>query len=169
MRTLGIAAAAALATVTASAQDWAVKKLEASPRHQEWAQVKSGERTVHAFVVFPESKSKSTVVIVIHENRGLTDWVRTVADRLASEGYIAIAPDLLSGSRARRRAHEGLREPGRRPRGDRQADPGPGDGGPRRGRRVRPGAARRERQAGGGRVLLGRRARPSATPRTART
>jgi carboxymethylenebutenolidase len=98
MRTLALAATAALATVTASAQDWAIKKLEASPRHQEWAQVKSGERTVHAFVVFPESKSKSTVVIVIHENRGLTDWVRTVADRLASEGYIAIAPDLLSGS-----------------------------------------------------------------------
>jgi carboxymethylenebutenolidase len=98
MRTFGVAAAAALAAVSAPAQDWAVKKLEASPRHQEWAQVKSGERTVHAFVVFPESKSKSAVVIVIHENRGLTDWVRTVADRLAAEGYIAIAPDLLSGS-----------------------------------------------------------------------
>jgi carboxymethylenebutenolidase len=98
MRTLALSAAAVLAAVSGTAQDWAVRKLEASPRHQEWAQVKSGDRTVHAFVVFPESKSKSTVVIVIHENRGLTDWVRTVADRLASEGYIAIAPDLLSGS-----------------------------------------------------------------------
>jgi carboxymethylenebutenolidase len=97
-RTLGLVAAALCVAGATSAQDWAVKKLEASPRHQEWAQVKSGERTVHAFVVFPESKSKSTVVIVIHENRGLTDWVRTVADRLAAEGYIAIAPDLLSGS-----------------------------------------------------------------------
>jgi carboxymethylenebutenolidase len=98
MRTLALSAAGVLAAVSGTAQDWAVRKLEASPRHQEWAQVKSGDRTVHAFVVFPESKAKSTVVIVIHENRGLTDWVRTVADRLASEGYIAIAPDLLSGS-----------------------------------------------------------------------
>lgn len=80
------------------AQDEALKRLESSPRHQEWAQVKSGERTVHAFVVFPEIKEKAPVVIVIHENRGLTDWVRTVADRLAEAGAIAIAPDLLSGA-----------------------------------------------------------------------
>lgn len=80
------------------AQEDALKRLESSPRHQEWAQVKSGERTVHAFVVFPESKAKAPVVIVIHENRGLTDWVRTVADRLAEAGVIAIAPDLLSGA-----------------------------------------------------------------------
>jgi carboxymethylenebutenolidase len=80
------------------AQEDAQKRLESSPRHQEWAQVKSGARTVHAFVVFPESKAKAPVVIVIHENRGLTDWVRTVADRLAEAGVIAIAPDLLSGA-----------------------------------------------------------------------
>ena len=80
------------------AQEDALKRLESSPRHQEWVQVKSGERTVHAFVVFPEVKDKAPAVIVIHENRGLTDWVRTVADRLAEAGAIAIAPDLLSGA-----------------------------------------------------------------------
>jgi carboxymethylenebutenolidase len=80
------------------AQQDELKRLESSPRHQEWAQVQSGERTVHAFVVFPETKDKAPVVIVIHENRGLTDWVRTVADRLAEAGVIAIAPDLLSGT-----------------------------------------------------------------------
>lgn len=84
--------------VTVSAQEWAKAKLEKSPRHQEWVPVKQGTRDVHCFVVYPEVKDKATVVIVLHENRGLTDWVRGVADQLAEAGYIAIAPDLLSGA-----------------------------------------------------------------------
>lgn len=82
---------------SAVAQDWAIERLNESPRHHEWVQVKHGERVVHAFLVFPEVKDKATAVVVIHENRGLTDWVRSVADQLAEHGYIAIAPDLLSG------------------------------------------------------------------------
>lgn len=81
----------------ASAQDWAKQTLDKSPRHGEWVQIKHDNRTVHAFVVYPETKQKAPVVIVIHEIFGLSDWVRTVADRLAENGYIAIAPDLLSG------------------------------------------------------------------------
>ena len=81
---------------SSSGQDWAKKKLEKSPRHHEWVEVKHGDRVVHSFLVFPEVKEKATAVVVIHENRGLTDWVRTVADQLAEAGYIAIAPDLLS-------------------------------------------------------------------------
>ncbi len=50
-----------------------------------------------AFVAYPERKDKAPVVIVIQEIFGLTDWIRAVADRLAAEGFIAIAPDLLSG------------------------------------------------------------------------
>ena len=73
-------------------------RLEKSPRHQEWVQVKNGARVVHCFVVYPERKGKATTVIVIHENKGLTDWVRSVADQLAEAGYVAIAPDLLSGT-----------------------------------------------------------------------
>jgi carboxymethylenebutenolidase len=89
----------ALAAGSAFAQEATVKqRLEKSPRHAEWVAIKVGERTVHAFLVFPEVKTKATAVVVIHENRGLTDWVRTVADRLAEAGYIAIAPDLLSGT-----------------------------------------------------------------------
>jgi carboxymethylenebutenolidase len=84
--------------VPALAQDWARLRLEASTRHQEWVEIKHGDRVVHAFVVYPESKQKAGSVVVIHENMGLTDWVRSVADRLAEAGYIAIAPDLLSGS-----------------------------------------------------------------------
>lgn len=78
-------------------QDWAKQRLDKSPRHQEWVQIKQGARTVHAFLVFPEVKKKALAVVVIHENRGLTDWVRSVADQLAEAGYIAIAPDMLSG------------------------------------------------------------------------
>lgn len=87
----------ALGAAAASAQDFALKRLNSSPRHQEWITVKHGDRAVHAFVVYPESSRKTPVVLVIHENMGLTDWVRGVADQLAEAGYIAIAPDLLSG------------------------------------------------------------------------
>jgi carboxymethylenebutenolidase len=79
-------------------QDWALKKLEASPRHGEWVVLTHGDRKVDAFVVYPEVSEKATSVIVIHEIFGLTDWVRGVADQLAEAGYIAIAPDLLSGA-----------------------------------------------------------------------
>jgi carboxymethylenebutenolidase len=98
MRVAIAVAAGLLSAVPLFAQDEALKQLESSPRHQEWVQVASGARTVHAFVVYPERKDKAPVVMVIHENRGLTDWVRTVADRLAETGVIAIAPDLLSGA-----------------------------------------------------------------------
>lgn len=86
-----------LAAVSASAQDWAKQRLDKSPRHQEWVMVKNGDRTVHAFLVYPEVKNKALAVVVIHEIFGLSDWVRGVADQLAEAGYIAIAPDLLSG------------------------------------------------------------------------
>jgi carboxymethylenebutenolidase len=79
------------------AQDWAKEKLEKSPRHGEWVEVKHGERNVRCFLVFPEVKEKAAAVIVVHEIFGLTEWVRGVADQLAEAGYIAIAPDLLSG------------------------------------------------------------------------
>jgi carboxymethylenebutenolidase len=78
-------------------QPWAKDTLAKSTRHQEWVAIKSGDRTVNAFIVYPEVKSKAPAVIVIHEIFGLSDWVETVADKLAANGYIAIAPDLLSG------------------------------------------------------------------------
>src|SRR5207253_6036071 len=81
----------------AAAQDGAKARLEKSPRHGEWVKVQQGKRNVESFLVFPEVKEKATAVVVIHEIFGLTDWVRSVADQLAEAGYIAIAPDLLSG------------------------------------------------------------------------
>lgn len=73
-------------------------RLETTPRHDEWVTIDSAGRPLHAYVVYPQANRKSGAVLVIHENRGLTDWVRTVADQLAERGYIAIAPDLLSGT-----------------------------------------------------------------------
>jgi carboxymethylenebutenolidase len=73
--------------------------LERSPRHHEWVDIdlpgKGAKLT--AFIAYPERKAKAPIVIVIHEVYGLTDWVRAVADRLAGDGFIAIAPDMLSG------------------------------------------------------------------------
>src|SRR5438552_13469387 len=83
---------------TAAAQDWAKARLEKSPRHLEWIKVKQGDREVNCFIAYPEAKEKATAVVVIHEIFGLSDWVRGVADQLAEAGYIAIAPDLLSGT-----------------------------------------------------------------------
>lgn len=81
----------------ALAQDWAKAKLEKSPRHREWVTVKHDGRSVETFVVYPESKSKTPVVLVIHEIFGMTDWVQELADEVSEAGYIAVAPDLLSG------------------------------------------------------------------------
>jgi carboxymethylenebutenolidase len=86
-----------LSAVAAAGQDWAKQRLEKSPRHQEWVQVKNGSRIVNSFIVYPEVKNKALAVVVVHEIFGMTDWVRSVADQLAEAGYIAIAPDLLSG------------------------------------------------------------------------
>uniref|UniRef100_UPI000A508CB1 dienelactone hydrolase family protein n=1 Tax=Rhodothermus marinus TaxID=29549 RepID=UPI000A508CB1 len=81
------------------AQDPIRERLERSPRHQEWVAITYDGRTVHTFVVYPERDTPATAVVLIHENRGLSDWVRSVADRLAEAGYLALAPDLLSGMR----------------------------------------------------------------------
>jgi carboxymethylenebutenolidase len=81
----------------ASAQDWAKEKLAKSPRHQEWVTIKHDGRSVETFVVYPESKDKTPVVLIIHEIFGMTDWVQDLADQVAADGYIAVAPDLLSG------------------------------------------------------------------------
>lgn len=78
-------------------QDWAKERLAKSPRHREWVTVNNGDRKVNSLVVYPESNKKATAVIVIHEIFGMSDWVQQLSDELAEAGYIAIAPDLLSG------------------------------------------------------------------------
>ena len=82
---------------TVSAQDWAKAKLDSSPRHQEWVTVKHGSRSVQCYIVYPEVNRKAPVVLIIHEIFGLSDWARETADQVAASGYVAIAPDLVSG------------------------------------------------------------------------
>jgi carboxymethylenebutenolidase len=86
-----------LTAQAAFAQDWARERLQKSPRHREWVTVKHDGRAVETFVAYPESKDKRPVVLVIHEIFGMTDWVQDLADQLAEAGYVAVAPDLLSG------------------------------------------------------------------------
>ena len=86
------------AAVPGFAQDWAKAKLADSPRHMEYVTVNNGARPVLCWVVYPEVKDKATAVLLIHDSSGLTDWQRLAADEVAAKGYIAIAPDFLSGS-----------------------------------------------------------------------
>jgi carboxymethylenebutenolidase len=77
-------------------------RLAASPRHAEWAKIPlapGSSDSIAAWVVFPERRDNAPVVVVIHEIFGLSSWVRGVADQLAADGFIAIAPDLLSTER----------------------------------------------------------------------
>jgi carboxymethylenebutenolidase len=81
-------------------QPWARERIAKSTRHSEWISVKHDGRSVETLVVYPETKDKRPVVIVIHEIFGLSDWAQELADEVAAAGYIAVAPDLLSGSGA---------------------------------------------------------------------
>jgi carboxymethylenebutenolidase len=75
------------------------ERLEKSPRHHEWVEVEAADgRKVRCWLVYPEVSEQVPAVVVIHENRGLNDWARSAADQMAEAGYVAIAPDLLSGT-----------------------------------------------------------------------
>src|SRR2546430_4839771 len=89
-------------------EDMAKARLNGSPRHAELAAVDVRGAPVRVWVVYPERKDAAPVVIVIHEIFGLTDWIRAVADQLAAEGFIAVAPDLLSGKGPAGRRPEAL-------------------------------------------------------------
>lgn len=89
-------AARQAADLPAGAAD-AESRLAKSPRHGEWAMVKVGSDSVRAWVVYPQVSGKAPVVVVVHEIFGLTNWARAVADQFAADGFIAIAPDLLTG------------------------------------------------------------------------
>lgn len=91
-----ILAAPVVAQSLPAGADAARAALDASPRHGEWMTVRSGADSVRAWVVYPERRDSAPVVLVIHEIYGLTLWIRSVADQLAEEGFIAVAPDLLT-------------------------------------------------------------------------
>jgi carboxymethylenebutenolidase len=97
MRSFTVCFLLLLSSLSVRAQEWAKAKVEKSPRHREWVTLKYDGRAVETFVVYPEVGSKTAVVMVIHEIFGMTDWVEDLADQVAEAGYIAVAPDLLSG------------------------------------------------------------------------
>jgi len=94
-----LAAAPAPGPAIPAAEETAKQALEKSPRHGEYVDIPltDGAKPIRTWLVYPERKDKAPVVIVIHEIFGLSDWIRAVADQLAAEGFIAVAPDLLSG------------------------------------------------------------------------
>jgi carboxymethylenebutenolidase len=92
------AAAAAADSGLPAAEETAKAALETTPRHGEYVDIPhAGGPALRTFVVYPERKDNAPVVIVIHEVFGLSDWIRGVADRLAADGFIAVAPDFVSG------------------------------------------------------------------------
>lgn len=74
-------------------------RLAASPRHGEWVKIPyepGSTDSLMAWVVYPVTREKAPVVVVVHEIFGLATWVRGVADQVAADGFIAVAPDFLS-------------------------------------------------------------------------
>jgi carboxymethylenebutenolidase len=87
------------------------ERLAASPRRAEWAMIRVGSDSVRAWVVYPERRNHAPVVLAIHDNQGMSNWIRAVADQLAAHGFIGIAPDLLSMQPVERRPDgESVRE-----------------------------------------------------------
>ena len=95
---VGILFAAQTTAAQEWSQPWARERIAKSPRHSEWATIKHDGRSVETLIVYPESKDKRPVVLIIHEIFGLSDWAQELADEVAAAGYIAVAPDLLSGA-----------------------------------------------------------------------
>ena len=91
-------ALAAATGLNAFGQQWARQRLAKSACRLEWIKLNHDGRTVDCFVASPRDKTNATAVLLVHERFGLTDWAREVADEFAAAGYIAVAPDLLSGS-----------------------------------------------------------------------
>ena len=78
----------------------AAARLASSPRHGEWVTIRTGPQagdSLRLWVVYPQRSTKAPVVVVVHEIFGLSTWIRSVADQLAADGFIAIAPDFLTG------------------------------------------------------------------------
>lgn len=97
--TVSVTVASASDTTMAPGANDAAARLARSPRHAEWTTIRTGTNpgdTLRLFVVYPERSTKAPVVIVIHEIFGLTTWIKSVADQFAAEGFIAIAPDMLT-------------------------------------------------------------------------
>jgi carboxymethylenebutenolidase len=78
----------------------AAARLAASPRHREYVMISiGGTDSIGAWIFYPQRSTKAPVVVVVHEIFGMSTWVRGVGDQFAAQGFIAIAPDLLTGKK----------------------------------------------------------------------
>lgn len=77
--------------------EWRAQRLALSHRRHEMIKLPSGNRTLNAFVAYPDAKGKAPVILMPPEDQGLNNWARDMADQIASLGYIVIVPDFLSG------------------------------------------------------------------------
>jgi hypothetical protein len=107
---IAVAMAAAAQTVPPLPEQ-ALAAVERSPRHGEWVGVEhAGGAPTKIWVMYPERRTKAPVIIVLHRTGELEDWTRAVADQLAADGYIAIAPELAPAAGAELRARlDGVR------------------------------------------------------------
>src|SRR5436309_207941 len=94
-----LASVVAQAASIPPAEEQAKAVLEKSSRHGEYTDVNipGSPQAIRTWIVYPERKDKAPIVLIIHEIFGLSDWIRAVADQLAADGFIAVAPDLLAG------------------------------------------------------------------------
>jgi carboxymethylenebutenolidase len=98
MRRIVVTLLVALGAQAMYGQDWAKSRLEKSPRRHERVVVHQDGRDIPTFIVYPETTGKKPVVLLIHDRAGLTDWFQSFADQVAAMGYVALAPDLMSGT-----------------------------------------------------------------------
>jgi len=64
--------------------------------HSEYVKFLSAKDTIRAYIAYPERPQPAPAVIVIHEIFGMSDFIRQTTEQLAKDGFVAIAPDLLS-------------------------------------------------------------------------
>src|SRR5437763_5683390 len=80
-------------------KDFGRDRLNSSPRHADWVDIKSGDRTIKAFVVYPESKNKTPVVLVVSEILGLTVWIGGFSADLGEKALMGLAPVFTTGKK----------------------------------------------------------------------
>src|SRR5207237_9493412 len=64
--------------------------------HAEYVKVPSGRDTITAYLAYPERQERAPAVVVIHEIFGMSHFIRQTTEQVAKDGFVAIAPDLLS-------------------------------------------------------------------------
>ncbi len=96
--TCAMSAIGAPAVTFPAGEERAKEALDTSPRHGEYVDVAYGtNKPLRTWIVYPERRDKAGVILIISEIYGLSDWLRAVADQVAADGFIAVAPDLVSG------------------------------------------------------------------------